>query len=69
MANDKDVARLRQGVAVWNAWRAQNPQCSVDLSGVNLGGRESSVKAAVTKEDLFSEDFSEKDFSRRASSE
>ena len=26
MANDEDVTRLRQGTAVWNAWRARNPE-------------------------------------------
>lgn len=44
MANDEDVARLRQGVAVWNEWRAQNAKKSdlgidntkADLSGVDL---------------------------------
>lgn len=25
MANNEDLARIRQGVAVWNDWRAQNP--------------------------------------------
>ena len=37
MANDKDLARLRQGVVVWNEWRAQNPECPVDLSRAKLG--------------------------------
>ncbi len=36
MANDEDLARLQQGVAVWNEWREQNPGCSVDLSGAYL---------------------------------
>jgi TIR domain/Pentapeptide repeats (8 copies) len=36
MANDKDLARIRQGVAVWNEWRAQNPECRVNLAGAEL---------------------------------
>jgi uncharacterized protein YjbI with pentapeptide repeats len=35
MANDEDLARLRQGAAVWNAW-AQNLERRADLSGANL---------------------------------
>lgn len=38
MANDEDLARLRQGAVVWNDWRAQNPERAVDLSGANLVG-------------------------------
>ena len=38
MANDEDVARLRQGVAVWNDWRAQNPERLVDLRKAHLRG-------------------------------
>ena len=36
MANDEDLARLRQGVAVWNDWRMQNYERPVDLSGAIL---------------------------------
>jgi hypothetical protein len=36
MANDEHVALLKQGVADWNAWRAQNPNIRPDLSGANL---------------------------------
>jgi uncharacterized protein YjbI with pentapeptide repeats len=38
MASDEDLARLRQGVDVWNAWRAQNPESRADLVGANLSG-------------------------------
>jgi hypothetical protein len=36
MANDEDLARLREGVTAWNEWRAQNPERRVDLSKANL---------------------------------
>ena len=38
MANDEDVARLRQGVDAWNAWRAQNRDRRTDLSEADLRG-------------------------------
>ena len=37
MANDEDIDRLRQGVAVWNDWRAQNREHWADLRGEILG--------------------------------
>ncbi len=41
MANAEDVARLRQGAAVWNDWRTQsqqNREYRADLSGADLSG-------------------------------
>ena len=48
MAKDEHVALLKKGVAVWNAWRDENPNIHPDLSeaylseanlgGANLGG-------------------------------
>src|SRR5512132_4358526 len=38
MANDEDLARIRQGVEVWNVWRAQHPKHPVNLNGADLGG-------------------------------
>ena len=35
MANDEDLARIRQGAAVWNAWRTQNRE-PMDLSDATL---------------------------------
>jgi hypothetical protein len=54
MANEEHLARLKQGVEVWNAWRIANPRIQpnfyeADLSGVNLGGanlRESDLDGA-----------------------
>jgi TIR domain/Pentapeptide repeats (8 copies) len=36
MANEEHLARLKQGVAAWNAWRAENPTIQPDLTGANL---------------------------------
>jgi len=36
MANDEQVALLKQGVDAWNAWRDKNPDVPVDLSGADL---------------------------------
>jgi uncharacterized protein YjbI with pentapeptide repeats len=36
MANEKHLAILRQGVAVWNAWRRENPRIQPDLEAANL---------------------------------
>ncbi len=36
MANPEHLAILKQGVTVWNAWRAENEEVWVDLSGANL---------------------------------
>ena len=35
MANELQLAILKQGVEVWNDWREQNPEeCVIDLSDV-----------------------------------
>lgn len=38
MANEEDLARLRQGVVVWNEWRARNIAAAVHLEDANLKG-------------------------------
>jgi len=38
MANDEHVALLKQGVAAWNAWRAENPDIRPDLSEADFTG-------------------------------
>ncbi len=38
MANEQQVALLKQGISVWNAWRAAHPEAAVDLSGGALRG-------------------------------
>jgi uncharacterized protein YjbI with pentapeptide repeats len=48
MANSAQVKRLRQGVEVWNSWRAKKPSVYVDLVGANLG--EASLSQADLRE-------------------
>src|SRR5688572_5547483 len=43
MANEEQLAILKQGVEVWNKWRNENPKVEIDLttadlSRTNLGG-------------------------------
>src|SRR4051812_26952078 len=38
MANEEHVARLKQGVDAWNAWRRENPGERPRLSGAILNG-------------------------------
>jgi hypothetical protein len=36
MANDEHVAKLREGVAVWNEWRKANPEVIPDLFAMDF---------------------------------
>ncbi len=38
MADPELLAKLRQGVAIWNYWRAENPNLHPDLRGADLSG-------------------------------
>lgn len=38
MANKRQLAILKQGVAAWNKWREENPEVNIDLSEANLDG-------------------------------
>ena len=37
MANEEQLAILRQGPEAWNAWRQEHPDSKPDLIGANLG--------------------------------
>ena len=45
--NEDHIARLKSGVAAWNAWRDENPNIRPDLIGADL------TKADLTEADLF----------------
>jgi uncharacterized protein YjbI with pentapeptide repeats len=36
MANPEHVAKLKEGIEAWNAWRDENPNLKIDLSSVDL---------------------------------
>jgi len=38
MANEEQLALLKQGVKEWNKWRRQNPDVEIDLSNLELTG-------------------------------
>jgi hypothetical protein len=67
MANEEHLARLKQGVAVWNQWRAANPAIKPDLTGVALRGadlREADIhgldlRTSLYKADLYKADLRE----------
>ena len=43
MANEKQLAILRQGVEVWNKWREANSHIEIDLSGADIRDTEAVV--------------------------
>jgi len=60
MANQEQLAILKQGVEVWNKWRAKNLGFQVDLFGANLSGadlREADLSGADLRQaDLWKAD-------------
>ncbi len=56
MANPEHLAKLREGVTVWNAWRAENWKVRVDLSEANL------IEADLDKADLSGAKLTETNF-------
>jgi len=52
MANKEHLARLKQGVEVWNRWRRENPKARPDLSQANLSGAHL-VEADLSDTNLF----------------
>ncbi len=38
MANNEQMDLLKQGIQAWNAWRAEQTEATVDLSGAALRG-------------------------------
>jgi len=62
MANDEHVALLKQGVAAWNAWRAENPDIRPDLSEADFTGADL-IGANLIGADLVGAKLSEADLS------
>ena len=58
MANQSHVHMLRQGVSVWNKWRAAHPEIRPDLSGAYLTGVD------LTEADLIKADLSGADLTQ-----
>jgi hypothetical protein len=48
MANKEQLAILKQGVEVWNAWREENPDIEIDLSQAHL--RKANLRSANLRE-------------------
>jgi len=44
MANPEHLARIKQGVSIWNNWRNENPELRPDLGGSDL--RELNLRGA-----------------------
>ncbi len=72
MANQEQVEILKQGVHVWNQWRAENPGVQADLFGAELSGvdlRQAHLSGAdlrqanLWKAELWQADLSEADLS------
>jgi pentapeptide repeat protein len=61
MANEEQLAILRQGVDVWNAWRRADPQVRPNLRRADL--RRADLNGAHLRADLWEADLSEADLS------
>uniref|UniRef100_UPI004057C80C pentapeptide repeat-containing protein n=1 Tax=Candidatus Electronema sp. TaxID=2698783 RepID=UPI004057C80C len=56
MANKRQLAILKQGVAAWNKWREENPEVKINLRGANLE-EENLSGANFSKADIRSVNF------------
>lgn len=68
MANQEQLAILKQGVKVWNAWREDNPTITIDLSNANFSKANLS-EANFTRARLNKADFSGASLTRAELSE
>jgi hypothetical protein len=62
MANPEHVEILKQGVDVWNEWRAENPEILPELDGAYLADRDLKdaflFRAGIHRAHLFRADLS-----------
>ena len=63
MANPEHLELLRQGVEVWNAWKAENPSIRSDLSGADLIGA-NLYRANLSKANLYRANLSKADLAK-----
>ena len=63
MANEEQLAILKQGVEAWNKWREDNPDVKIDLAGAKLSGAYLSG-AKLRNADLRGANLSRADLSR-----
>jgi uncharacterized protein YjbI with pentapeptide repeats len=63
MANEEHLAQLKQGVEVWNQWRASNPAIKPNLAGADLA-EANLVRASLRKATLIRADLREADLSQ-----
>jgi len=68
MANEEQLAILRQGVEDWNTWRAYNAEAEIDLSGADLS-RSNCSRGDFTGANLSGADLSMADLSQAYLSE
>jgi uncharacterized protein YjbI with pentapeptide repeats len=62
MANPEHLAKLKEGVELWNQWRKVNPDVRIDLSGANFTGA-ILVEANLQSAELSGVTFEEADLS------
>jgi Pentapeptide repeats (8 copies) len=62
MANDEQVALLKQGAAAWNAWCGENPDIHPDFSGADLSPAPLLCEANLSGANLYGANLSEANF-------
>jgi hypothetical protein len=62
MANDEQVALLKQGAAAWNAWCGENPDIHPDFSGADLFPAPLPCEANLSGANLYGANLSEANF-------
>jgi uncharacterized protein YjbI with pentapeptide repeats len=63
MANEEQLATLKEGYEIWNKWRKENPNVSIELEGADLSGADLCT-ADLSEADLVLAKFSGADLSR-----
>ncbi len=61
MANPEHLAKLKEGIEAWNAWRKENPKVIPSLNEASLGGV-NLTNADFTRADLYKATLTNADF-------